>query len=200
MCIRDSNRGTIKDKATVYLKNSQFAAKAIKNPVPFDPQPLSSNINSSAPEYLPSITADGNTLIFTRRIGWQEDVYESTLENGEWKNATPITSINTEENEGSQYISADGQLLVFVKCSDRSGYGGCDLYFSEKTNGSWSKPKNMGQPINTKGWESQPSLSADGRLLYFASDREGGQGDRDCLLYTSPSPRDATLSRMPSSA
>ena len=177
-----SNRGTIKDKATVYLKNSQFAANAIKNPVPFDPQPLANTINSKAPEYLPSITADGNTLIFTRRIGRQEDVYESTFENGAWQTATSIDNINTDENEGSQYISADGQSLVFVKCSDRSGYGGCDLYFSEKTNGDWSTPKNMGQPINTKGWESQPSLSADGRLLYFSSNRDGGVGGRDIWL------------------
>lgn len=177
-----SNRGTIKDKAAVYLKNSQFAANAVKNPVPFDPQPLANTINSKAPEYLPSITADGNTLIFTRRIGRQEDVYESIFENGAWQTATSIDNINTDENEGSQYISADGQSLVFVKCSDRSGYGGCDLYFSEKTNGDWSTPKNMGQPINTKGWESQPSLSADGRLLYFASNRDGGVGGRDIWL------------------
>jgi len=79
-------------------------------------------------------------------------------------------------------IKMNGQLIVFNRCSDRSGYGGCDLYFSEKKNGTWTKPKNMGQPVNTKGWEAQPSLSADGQLLYFSSNREGGKGGRDIWL------------------
>jgi outer membrane protein OmpA-like peptidoglycan-associated protein/Tfp pilus assembly protein PilF len=174
---RKSSR--LRPKASSYLASSQFAAKAIKNKVPFDPQPLAKTINTDFPEYLPSITADGETLVFTRRIRGNEDVFISKKKDSIWQSPQPIIDINTEANEGSQYISADGKLIVFVRCSDRMGYGGCDLYFSEKKGAIWSKPKNIGQPINTRAWESQPSLSADGNYLYFASNRNGTLGGRD---------------------
>ncbi len=175
----DSKSEKLKVKAKKYLKNSQFAANAFKNPVPFNPQPLDKNVNTGFPEYLPSVTAEGNTLVFTRRVRGDEDVFISKKTDGQWGVPEPILDINTPENEGSQYISADGNLIVFVRCSDRTGYGGCDLYFSEKKGAIWSKPKNMGQPINTRGWESQPSLSADGNILYYASNRKGTLGGRD---------------------
>lgn len=169
----------LRAKAAQYFQNSQFAAKALKNPVPFNPTPLGQSVNTSFPEYLPSVTAEGNTLVFTRRIRGDEDVFISKKVDGQWAAPEPILDINTPENEGSQYISADGSLIVFVRCSDRTGYGGCDLYFSEKKGDIWSKPENMGQPINTRSWESQPSLSADGNILYYASNRKGTLGGRD---------------------
>ncbi len=175
----DNKSKRLKTKAETYLKNSRFAAEAVKNPVPFDPKPLAKTVNTSSPEYLPSITAEGDRLVFTRRIRGYEDVFISKKVNDEWVEPTPLSDINTEENEGSQYISADGSLIVFVRCSDRQGYGGCDLYFSEKKGNKWTKPENMGQPINTRGWESQPSLSADGNTLYYASSRKGTLGGRD---------------------
>jgi len=180
----DSKSVRLKNKAAKYLANSQFAAKAIKNPVPFAPKPLPKTINTLSPEYLPSVTADGNKLVFTRRVKGYEDVFISEKIDSQWQIATPLLGINTEENDGSQYISADGNLIVFVRCSDRQGYGGCDLYFSEKEGDSWTKPENMGQPINTRGWESQPSLSADGNTLYYASNRKGSLGGRDIWRST----------------
>jgi len=180
----ESKSARLRAKATKYLKNSRFAAKALKNPVPFNPKPLTKTVNTAFPEYLPSVTAEGNTLVFTRRIRGDEDVFISQKIDGQWGEPKPILDINTPENEGSQYISADGSLIVFVRCSDRTGYGGCDLYFSEKEGDIWSKPENMGQPINTRGWESQPSLSADGTILYYASNRKGTLGGRDIWRST----------------
>ena len=175
----DNKSKRLRAKAETYFKNSQFAAGAVKNPVPFNPKPLAKTVNTLSPEYLPSITAEEDQLVFTRRIRGDEDVFISKKRDGEWLEPTPLSGINTPENEGSQYISADGTLIVFVRCSDRQGYGGCDLYFSEKKGEVWTKPKNMGQPINTRGWESQPSLSADGNTLYYASSRKGTLGGRD---------------------
>ena len=169
----------LKARASNYLKNSQFAIQAIKNPVPFDPKPLAKTVNTPYPEYLPSVTAEGNTLVFTRRIKGDEEVFISKKTDNQWGESAPLLDINTPENEGSQYISADGNFIVFVRCSDRQGYGSCDLYFSERKGGIWTKPENMGQPINTRSWESQPSLSADGNTLYYASSRKGTLGGRD---------------------
>ena len=163
------------------LRNCRFAAEAIKNPVPFNPENLGGNINTPQPEYLPTITADGNTLIFTKRVGNQEDFYTSFKENGEWQPAEDLGApINTHENEGAEAISADGRLLVYTVCNRPRDYGSCDLYYSEFKKGNWTTPKNMGKPINSAAWESQPSLSADGKTLYFTSGRSKNKD-----IYTS---------------
>lgn len=175
----DNKSKRLKAKAETYFKNSQFAAEAIKHPLPIELSRLDSTINTDFAEYLPSTTADGNTLIFTRLIRRDEDVYMSKKIEGKWQEALPIEEINTFEKEGSQYISADGNLIVFNRFSRETGFGSSDLYYSEKRGDTWTKPKNMGQPINTRNIEVQPSLSADGKILYFASNRTGSLGGFD---------------------
>jgi outer membrane protein OmpA-like peptidoglycan-associated protein len=82
--------------------------------------------------------------------------------------------INTQMNEGAATISADGKTIIFTACEQngvysygRNGYGSCDLFFTRRKGNRWSNPVNLGPPINTSNWESQPSLSADGETLYF---------------------------------
>lgn len=181
-----------KRKATAekYLKNVRFAAQAVKNPVPYEPKNLGPNINTSNAEYLPTISADGETLIYTAVRGGQEDFYISRKVNGEWQRGEPIEAVNTSNNEGAQSLSADGKFLVFTACHRRDGMGGCDLYYSELKNGEWTTVKNMGAPINSSGWESQPSVSADGKTLYFVSERRGGQSGKDIWVsYRQPNGR-----------
>ena len=162
----------ITKKATQLLSDFQFAAVAVKNPVPFNPQNLGKNINTPLAEYLPTLTADGETLIFTRRDRYQEDFYIAKKINGEWERAKNLGApINTRENEGAETISADGKTLVYTVCNRKKDFGSCDLYFSEMKNGDWTIPQNIGAPINSAAWESQPSLSADGQILYFTSNR-----------------------------
>ncbi len=181
----DIRQASLKAEAEQFLKNATFAAKAVQEPVPFDPRPLSSAINTpTADETLPVPTADGDLLIYTRRINRQEDLYFSRKENGSWQAGQPIEGINTPMNEGAQSISADGQTIVFTACNRRGDFGSCDLYISENINGRWTPPRNMGPTINSPSWESQPGLSSNGRLLFFASDRAGGLGGRD-IWYSS---------------
>ncbi len=176
-----------KKRAERFARNAQFAAKAIKNSVPFHPEALSSNINTDRPEYAPSFTVDDNTLIFTRRVVntntprayVHEDFFMSKKEAGVWQTAVAMTGINTPQNEGGHSISADGKLLVFTACDHKGGQGSCDIFFTEVRNNAWSRPQSMGTAINTKASETLPSLSADGRTLIFASNRNGGKGNKD---------------------
>lgn len=162
------------------LANCRFIENALAHPVPFDPKPLPNTINNpNSSEYLPCLTADGETLIFTRRINGDENFWISHKKNDTWSEAQPIDKINTNMNEGAQTITADGKYMVFTACNRPDGFGSCDLYFSELGDNGWTKPKNLGDPISTKAWESQPSLSSDGKLLFFTSNREGGVGGRD---------------------
>ena len=166
--------------AKTYLDRCAFSAAAMRNPVPFQPQKLDSTVNTDADEYLPSLTADGSALIFTRVVDRQEDFYLSRpTDNGGWGKALPIDRVNTELNEGAQTVSADGRVLIFTACNRPGCVGRCDLYITEYLDGKWTEVENMGEPVNSRAWESQPSLSADGKALYFASERSGGKGGKD---------------------
>ena len=161
--------------ALLYEKNHP-----VKNYV-FNPVNMGDSINTTDLEYLPSLTVDGNKMIFNRRINSDEDFYESDKINGVWQAAKPVAGkLNTNYNEGAQNISQDGQWLIFTGCNYPEGMGSCDLYISYKNkNGEWSEAENMGRTINSESWESAPSLSPDKRDLYFSSNRPGGFGGSD---------------------
>ena len=163
------------------LADANFSIDAIQHPVPFNPINLGPEINTADDEYMPAITADENTLIFTRKINNNEDFYQSIKVNGKWQTATYLSDqINTPQyNEGSQSISLNGKVLFFTGCNRPDGLGRCDIYISIKKGEEWTKPFDIAPPINTPGWESQPSISADGRTLYFVSNRKGGFGGYD---------------------
>jgi outer membrane protein OmpA-like peptidoglycan-associated protein/tetratricopeptide (TPR) repeat protein len=151
----------------------------------FEPHNLGDSINSKVSEYYPTITIDGNKLIYTRRVNnFNEDFYESDKVNGAWSKSVSLPgNINTNQNEGAQNISQDGQWLIFTGCNFPEGHGSCDLYISYLTAEGWSTPENLGDSINTEFWESAPSLSPDKRDLYFSSRQPDGYGGSD--LYVS---------------
>ncbi|MCB0613201.1 MAG: PD40 domain-containing protein [Phaeodactylibacter sp.] len=170
-------KGNRKTEAERLLASARLAANARNHPMPFHPESLGPGVNTELPEYLPALTADGEKLVFVRVVDRQEDFYLSQKKNGRWEEAIPLENINHPQlSEGAQSIAANGKSIVFTACERKGGLGRCDLYITEMKNGDWQPARNLGSPINTKGWESQPSLSADGQTLYFVSDRQGGQG------------------------
>lgn len=188
-----------KDNKKIYyvkrkLEQIVFVEYAIKNPVEFNPVNMGKNINDEYDQYLPTLTADEQTFIFTSlipdtidfglKIQMVEDFFETNKVDGKWEKAKKMpTPFNSLENEGALSISPDGRTAYFTRCNARDGLGSCDLYYSEKIGKRWTEPKNMGPIVNSSGWDSQPAIASDGRTLFFVSNRYGGKGQHD-IWYT----------------
>lgn len=150
---------------------------------------LAEPLNQYQLQYFPVLTADGVQILFTKRDGTgnfdKEDIFTSYITtDGGWSPPESIAStINSPYNEGTCTVTADGNILIYTSCDAPDSEGSCDLYISYRVNGRWSRPKNMGKEVNSRSWDSQPSLSADGRVLFFSSNRRGGYGGND-IWYT----------------
>ncbi len=178
------------------IKNCDFAITAMNNPVPFNPESLGPAINTDDDEYWPTLTADEQVLIFTRQVmlnpegrrrpgNLREDFYISYYRNGNWTEARNIgLPLNSHLNEGAPSLTADGRFIFFTACNRAGGLGSCDIYFAERNGDSWGEPINLGPPVNTHAWEAQPSISPDGKILYFSSNRRGGKGQMDLWYST----------------
>lgn len=138
--------------------------------------------NSNKIEYAPSISADGRTMIFESNRGGKYELFESRMAGGKWANPVPIAAINTFGDStdliGGPSVSFDGNTLFFF-ASFRGGLGSEDIYFSERKGNEWSAPLNLAEPINSTGYEGFPSISADGKTLYFVRQNYAGPADRD---------------------
>ena len=176
----NQNKYRLTDELDKYINNCKFAIEAIKNPVEFNPINLGSNINSLNEEYLPAISIDGMSLVYSRRFVkddvLQEDFFISKKDsNNLWLPSKLFGNhLNTNGNEGAFSFSIDNNRAVFTSCDRDDRLGSCDLYFL--ING---RTFNAGRVINSKVWDSQGCFSPDGRYLYFVSSREGGYGGKD---------------------
>lgn len=204
LLLKNSNPDMVKTAVKVKSDNL-FAIEAMKNPVKFEPRNVGPGINTANPEYFPTITVDGKTLLFTRRIKdqrattmikEQEDFYISELsENNIWQTAVAMPpNINTPNNEGAPTLAPDGQSLIFVACPDASGEnygegrvgkGSCDLFYTQRLGRRWTNPENLRGAVNTSTWETQPSLSSDGKTLYFIRRLRNQFGDPDADIFVS---------------
>jgi len=173
------------------MEQCKFGIEAMQHPTCMIPVNLSENINSEWDEYHPTLTANSKEMLFTVRrprdeqtvckyCEQEEDIYSSLQSNGIWQPRNKLAyPVNTGNNEGSQSISPDGNYLFFTICSSNFGYGSCDIYWSKRVANGWSEPKNCGPAVNTKYWESQPTIALDGKTIYFTSNRPGGFGCSD---------------------
>ena len=124
-------------------------------------------------EFAPSISANGKTIIFetNRLTQFKWDLYQSYQdEEGNWSSPIALNNINyfgdSSDLIGGPNISYDGNFLYFF-ASFRGGLGNNDIYYSVREGDGWSDPVNIGAPINTTGAEAFPTLSSDGKTLYF---------------------------------
>lgn len=144
---------------------------------------LVANINSPAVDYAPSISADGKVMVFESNASGNYQLYESRLgTNGQWSAPISIDSVNqfgkTNDLIGGPSITFDGNTMYFFSTFD-GGLGREDIYYSVREAHGWSSPRNVGAPVNTPDYEGFPSISADGKTLYFVKFKPEGPEDRD---------------------
>lgn len=165
--------------------------RLVAAPVKIKIENLGAGINSSYADYAPVVSADQNAFFFTSRRSdsnggekdedgnYMEDIYMSEKTKTGWAKASGIgPQINTTGNESVLSVSPDGQLILIYK--DDNGDG--NIYSTKLNGDTWTSPEKLNNNVNSDSWEPSAFISADGRTLYFVSNRPGGFGGRDMYM------------------
>ncbi|MBM77319.1 MAG: hypothetical protein CL846_02450 [Crocinitomicaceae bacterium] len=183
---------------------SEFYCDFYSNPVPFTPNLLKEVSSSDKNEVLPTISPDNELIYYTCEYVPEikgnlisQAIQEFTVSkrenpNSDFNKGLPLGSpFNESSRYGGATISINNKELYICACFPNGGYYNCDIYRSKyervekKTeldtiDFKWSELENLGPNINgLQSWEAQPSLSSDGKTLFFASARQGGYGKID---------------------
>ena len=149
-------------------------------------------VNTKFHETSASYSYDGNTIFYCSDrtdMGYGgHDIYKVTKDDkGKWKNVENLGNVlNTSEDEVTVFAHPDGKTLYFSS-RGHDGMGGFDIFVSTFENGQWSKPRNLGVPINTPGDEISFVITANGKSAYYASAQPTGFGEEDiyCISFKS---------------
>jgi outer membrane protein OmpA-like peptidoglycan-associated protein/tetratricopeptide (TPR) repeat protein len=152
------------------------------------PENLGPNVNSEFWESTPSLSPDKKDLYFSSNVpggfGGKDIWVCHRNENGKWEEPSNLgPEINTPGDESTPFIHADNQTLYF-NSNGHPGYSDKpDIFVTRKLpGGKWSKPENLGYPINTIDDEGSMIVAADGKTAYYSSDRSDTKGGLD--IYT----------------
>lgn len=199
--VKETDKPLVED-AKLGLMNCENGKELVAKKVIADIKNIGAPVNTEESEYVPVISTDESILIYTYvgknttggRLNddlkpdnteagyYHEDIYIAKKVNDSTFSAGQSISdvINTKGNDAAIALSPDGNYLyTFTSINADNG----DIYVSKLNGETWGKPEHLNNNINTNAWEGSCSVSADGRFLYFASEREGGLGGRD--LYVS---------------
>lgn len=164
-----------------------YGKELVKAPVKVEIVNLGSYVNTNFPDFVPIVSADETTLIFTSRRSnttggqieeetnhYYEDIYISHKNvQGEWDEPVQL-SHNTNGHDACVSLSHQGDKL-FIYRHENNG----DIYQSVLKGKDWSKPQPLQNGINTKYSETSLSMSPDEKIIFFSSDRPGGLGGFD---------------------
>ena len=189
-----------------YIAQCKYAKEAMANPVDVKITNIGDAINTSAPEFAPCISQDGRILVFTSRRSdtkggnvdknfdfmYYSDIYISDLDTitGKWTKAVPAHGkVNTEFHDGALGFTPKGKMLIYRNIMKVTGSG--DIYVSKRSKtGKWAEPKpilekedkKISKKINSSYFESSATMTADGKFIYFVSERPGGLGRADIYV------------------
>ncbi len=201
--LKGNEKRIAESEVDLFIAQCNYAKQEMKSPKDVVVKNLGDKINSSTPEFAPCISPDGKTLLFTSRrsdtkggqvdknfdFQYYTDVYASELDSvtGEWSKGKNVGGkINTEFHDGALGFTPNGSMLIYRNIMKVTGSG--DIYVSKKSkSGRWGNPKpllekedkKISKKINSSYFESSASMTADGKAIYFVSERPGGLGRAD---------------------
>jgi len=163
---------------------------------PAEPLPAAPHDLAAADSLVrPQLAEGGRAIYYTRQQpGGGADIYRSEFDGKSWLPGEPVAAINSAGGDYGPFISPDGETLLLY--SDREGgFGGYDLYQSRRTEAGWEEPRNLGPLVNSPAHEYDPSLTPDGRRLFFSSNRTPRMEERlrEAAAGGEASPWKATL-------
>jgi outer membrane protein OmpA-like peptidoglycan-associated protein len=206
------------DDVQEVIRDLKFKAEFYGNPVPFDPVKVQ-HISTKNDEYLPTLSPDNELIFFTRKSlkKAKGDLFTREVEELTWGRRVDVNDdfdegtameapFNLGDNYGGISLSINNKEMFITVCKPRmDGYNNCDIYVShferyfdqqmESFDWGWSALEELGPNINTPdGWEAQPTISGDGKTLYFATAREESM-DHSIDIFKSDRNEDGSWSK-----
>lgn len=170
-----------------YMEDCMAGTTLIPDSLELEIKSLGKLVNSYYQDYIPLVSADESTLIFTSRRSnstggnmandgsFFEDIYMATRNTeGNWSKPQQISGLNSELHDAGIGLSYDGKQLFIYK-----DHNGGDIFISSRKSKGWTNPVPLKGDVNSSYWEGSASISRDGNILYFASNRPGGFGGID---------------------
>lgn len=185
-------------KKTILPKAKDYES-IFSKPIPFNPSPVK-GICTEKDEYTGTLSPDNRSFYFIRKemtsgesmdksygsgVDYIELFTVSKNDGGNYDRGTVLSKpFNQGSNQGAATITADNKHMYFVICANNQAEL-CDIWCSDFVNGQWTPIKSIGTPVNANNsWDSQPTVSYDGKTIIFASTRAGGYGGSDLYITT----------------
>ena len=181
LALETKNKGGIKnlDFVDQQIQACENAISLAGKPVSISKRKLGGDFSQGSMNENPAASFDGNTLAYTERRGLVNVIFFSKKIRGRWQSPVEITAqLGAGEDCSTCALNYDGTELFLYKNDNFDG----NIYSSKYVNESWTPIVKLNKNINTKYYESHAAVSADGKRLYFTSNREGGQGELDIYV------------------
>lgn len=143
------------------------------------PVNITADLQTDGDFYISCLSSDGKQLYLSKDDNYNSDIYVSSFNGTAWSKIVKLDkNIDSKYWESHGFVSDNGNQIIFA--SDRpGGFGGLDLYISNKSKGGWGPAKNLGPEINTQFNEDRPFLINNGKTLFFSSQGHENIGGYD---------------------
>ncbi len=161
------------------MQTCNNAREMMQKPVFFTDRNLGATVNDRFSEFNPVLSADENTLLFTRELQFYDAIFWSRKVDGKWTEPVNLTpQLGIDQDYYTSSLSPDGKTLLMYRTDTYDG----NIYLSRRKGDTWSTVEKLNGNINTRYWESHAVMSSDGQRLFFTSNRKESIGGLDIFV------------------